>query len=447
MTGFDTDQVHAGAAPESAHGARITPIYLSAGFVFDDFDQAEARFAGTEAGYVYSRNNNPSHVAVEARIAALEGGSGAIFVASGQAAITVGLLGVLKAGDHFLSAPSIYEGTRSLFRDNFARFGIEVEFIENPLDLDDWKRRIRPTTRLLYAESIPNPKNDLFDIEAVATLAHEHGLPFAIDNTLATPYLLKPIDFGADIVLHSASKLLTGHGASLGGVVVDAGRFDWAARPDLFPHLSDSVDGHGGPSYTDKFGRDAYLAFTRSVMTSRLGPAPSPFHAFLLQQGLETLSLRLQKHTANALALATWLEARPEVQSVDYAGLASSPFHDLGEKYLPRGAGSIFAFTVHGGREAARRVIDSVDLFSRMTHIGDVRSLIIHPASTTHHHLTQDERDRGGIDEGLIRLSVGIEDVDDLTADLAQAFDALKARPESVQGSVDSVDEKVAHLS
>jgi O-acetylhomoserine (thiol)-lyase len=427
MTGFDTDQVHAGASPESAFGSRITPIYLSAGFVFDDFDQAEARFGGADPGYVYSRNSNPSFRAVESRVAALEGGTDAILVASGQAAATVALLGVLQAGDHLLSGPSIYEGTRSLFRENFERMGIEVEFVADPRDVDDWRRRIRPTTRLLFAESIPNPKNDLVDLQALTDLAHEHGLPFAIDNTLATPYLLRPIDFGADIVIHSASKLLTGHGASLGGVVVDAGRFDWGARPDLFPHLNRSANGRGAPSFVERAGRGAWLDYTRRIVVNRLGPTPSPFHAFLLQQGIETLSLRMRQHVANAQALAEWLEARPEVASVDYAGLPSSPFHALGQRYLPRGAGSIFAFTLHGGREAARTVVDAVGLFSRMTHIGDVRSLIIHPASTTHLHLSQEERDRGGIDEGLLRLSVGIEDVDDLVGDLAQAFARLPA--------------------
>ncbi|GAA4672155.1 O-acetylhomoserine aminocarboxypropyltransferase/cysteine synthase family protein [Frondihabitans cladoniiphilus] len=425
MTGFSTEQVHAGAHPEAEFGARITPIYLSAGFVFDDFDHAEARFAGTTAGYVYSRINNPTNAAVEAKIARLEGGTAAILTGSGQAAVTVGLLGVLKTGDHLLSAPSIYEGTRSLFRDNFARFGIEVEFVDEPLDLEDWRRRIRPTTRLLYAEAIPNPKNDLVDFEAIAGLAHQHDLPFAVDSTVPTPYLFRPIDFGADIVVHSASKFLAGHGASIGGVVVDAGRFDWAKRPDLFPHLAESVDGAGGPSYTEKFGAQAYSAFTRGVIASRLGTSLSPFNAFLLQQGLETLSLRLDRHTANALALATWLEARPEVASVDYAALPSSPSYALAQKYLPRGAGSVFAFTLRGGRDAARTVIDSVELFTRMTHIGDVRSLILNPATTTHGRLSPAERDAAGIHDGLVRLSVGIEDVADLVADLEQAFGAL----------------------
>ncbi|BDZ52008.1 O-acetylhomoserine (thiol)-lyase [Frondihabitans sucicola] len=425
MTGFSTDQIHAGAGPEGEFGARITPIYLSAGFVFDDFDHAEARFAGTEAGYVYSRINNPTNAAVEKKIAHLEGGTGAILVGSGQAAVTVGLLGVLKAGDHFLSAPSIYEGTRSLFRDNFGRFGIEVEFIEDPLDLDEWRAKIRPATRLLYGEAIPNPKNDLIDFEAIAGLAHEHGLPFAIDSTVPTPYLFRPIDFGADIVVHSASKFLAGQGASLGGVVVDAGRFDWAARPDLFPHLAESVDGADGPSFTEKFGKQAYFAFTRGVIASRLGPSLSPFNAFLLQQGLETLSLRLERHASNALAIARWLESRPEVESVDYPGLESNPSYALAQKYLPRGAGSVFAFTLAAGKPAARAVIDSVEVFTRMTHIGDVRSLILHPSTTTHHRLPREERESAGITDGLVRLSVGLEDADDLIADLEQALDAL----------------------
>lgn len=433
MTGFDTDQVHAGAEPEGAYGSRITPIYLSAGFVFDDFDHAEARFAGTDPGYVYSRNSNPSFVAVEERLAALEGGIGAILVASGQAALSSGLLGVLKAGDHLLSGPSIYEGTRSLFRQNFARFGIEVEFVENPLDLENWRRKIRPNTRLLFAETIPNPKNDLVDLEALADLAHEHGLPFAVDNTLATPYLLRPIDFGADIVLYSASKLLTGHGASLGGVIIDAGRFDWGAPGSPFDHLTTSANGRGAPSYVEKYGAAAQLEFTREVVVSRLGPTPSPFNAFLLQQGLETLSLRLRQHVANALTLATWLESRPEVESVDYSGLESSPYRELSRKYLPRGAGSVFAFTLRGGVDAARHVVDSVDLFSRMTHIGDVRSLILHPATTTHRALAQEERDRAGIRDGLLRLSVGTEDVADLIADLEQAFDSLGAADASAR--------------
>ncbi|MGO2660289.1 O-acetylhomoserine aminocarboxypropyltransferase/cysteine synthase family protein [Mycetocola reblochoni] len=427
--GFSTEQVHAGYLGEAGHGARITPIYLSAGFVFDDFEQARARFAGTDLGYVYSRINNPSNAAVEKALAELEHGVGATLTGSGQAAATVALLSVLKAGDHMLSAPSIYEGTRALFRGNFARFGIEVEFVEHPNDPDDWHRRVRENTRLFFGEAIPNPKNDLIDVEAIATAAHEHGLPFAIDATVATPYLLRPIDYGADIVFHSTSKFLAGHGSSIGGVVIDAGRFDWAAHPDKFPHLHqpivDDADGDGA-TWIDKFGAKANFAFARAAIAGRFGTSLSPFNAFLLQQGIETLSLRLDRHTRNALAVASWLEQQPEVSNVDYAGLPSNPYHALAQKYYPTGAGSVFAFTLSGGQDAARVFYDSVEVFTRMTHIGDVRSLILHPPTTTHSKLSAAERDRAGIHPGLLRLSVGIEDVDDLIADLDRAFRVLR---------------------
>lgn len=424
--GFATEQVHAGELPERGFGSRITPIHLTAGFEFDDFAQARDRFAGSADGYTYSRAGNPTNSAVERKLAALEHGADAIVVGSGQAAVSVGLLGILQAGDRILSARSIYEGTRGLFRENFARFGIATDFVDDPRDLDAWRRGIRPDTRVLFGESIPNPKNDLSDIAGIAAIAHEHGLPFAIDNTLATPYLLRPIDFGADIVLHSASKFLTGHGASLGGVIVDGGRFDWAAHPDAFPHLSAPQSALRGASYLERYGSGAYLAYTRSVIASRLGPVLSPFNAFLLQQGIETLSLRVARHCENALAIARWLQDQPEVESVDYAGLASSPYHALARRYLPRGAGSVFSFTLRGGEPAAAAFLDSVELFTRMTHLGDVRSLILHPATTTHTLLTEGELRSHGIGPGLLRLSVGIEDVDDLIADLNRGFAAIR---------------------
>ncbi|GAA3668681.1 O-acetylhomoserine aminocarboxypropyltransferase/cysteine synthase family protein [Microbacterium marinilacus] len=435
--GFSTEQVHAGYLGEGGYGARITPLYLSAGFIFDDFEHAKARFAGTDLGYVYSRINNPTNAAVEKVLADLEHGVGATLVGSGQAAATVSLLSVLKAGDHFLSAPSIYEGTRALFRGNFARFGIEVEFVENPNDPDDWHRRVRDNTRLFFGEAIPNPKNDLIDIEAIATAAHEHDVPFAIDSTVPTPYLLRPIDYGADIVFHSTSKFLAGHGNSIGGVVIDAGRFDWAAHPDKYPHLHQPIveDDADGVTWIDKFGAKANFAFARAVVAGRFGTSLSPFNAFLVQQGVETLSLRLERHTRNALAIATWLEQQPEVASVDYPGLPSNPFHALAQKYYPRGAGSVFAFTLSGGEEAAKALYDAVEVFTRMTHIGDVRSLILHPPTTTHSKLSQAERDRAGIHPGLIRLSVGIEDVEDLLADLDRAFRVLRGEtPPSLRG-------------
>ncbi|GAA2985591.1 O-acetylhomoserine (thiol)-lyase [Microbacterium terrae] len=434
--GFSTEQVHAGSVADRGYGAKITPLYLSAGFVFDDFAHARARFAGTDAGYVYSRINNPTNAAVEQLIAEIEHGVGATLVGSGQAAVSVGLLGVLAAGDHFLTAPSIYEGTRALFRGNFRRLGIEVEFVEDPNDPEDWQRRVRPNTKLFYGEAIPNPKNDLIDIAAIADTAHRNGVPFAIDSTVPTPYLLRPIDFGADIVLHSTSKFLAGHGNSIGGVIVDGGRFDWSAHPERFPHLHESIHGDDGPSWVDKFGAaKANFAYTRAVVAGRLGTSLSPFNAFLVQQGIETLSLRLERHSRNALAIATWLEQQPEVTSVDYPGLPSSPFHDLALRYLPRGQGSVFAFTLAGGERDAQVLYDAVEVFSRMTHIGDVRSLILHPPTTTHSKLSQAERDAAGIHPGLLRLSVGIENVEDLLADLDRAFRVVRGEdPPSLRG-------------
>ncbi|MGO3884790.1 MAG: O-acetylhomoserine aminocarboxypropyltransferase/cysteine synthase family protein [Mycetocola sp.] len=422
---FDTEQVHAGEQPELGFGSRITPVYLSAGFRFRDFQHAKARFAGADPGYVYSRINNPTNAAVERRIAALENGRSAILVGSGQAAVTVAVLGLVREGDHILSTPSIYEGTRALLRDNFERFGIEVEFLEDPNDAEEWRRRFRPNTKAVFGESIPNPKNDLIDFALIADVAHEHGVPFIVDNTVPTPYQLRPIDHGADIVVHSASKFLAGHGAAIGGVVVDAGRFDWSAQAERFPHLSAPIVGGDGSSYIDRFDRDAYVVYARSVIASRLGPSLSPFNAFLLGQGLETLSLRVAKHAHNAITIARWLESRPEVSSVDYSGLESSPSYALAERYLPKGQGSVFAFTLAGGQEAAETVINALQLFSLMTHIGDVRSLVLHPPTTTHSRLAPEERAAAGIHDGLVRISVGIEDVDDLIADLSQAFALL----------------------
>jgi len=424
--GFSTRQVHAADTPDLTHGARINPVYLSAGFVFDDFDEAQQRFSGEGGGYVYSRINNPTNAAVEKLLADLEGGAGATLVSSGQAATTVGILGIVHAGDHVLSAPSIYEGTRALFRHNFARLGIEVEFVEHPNDPEDWTRRVRPNTRLFFGEVIPNPKNDLIDLAAIADAAHEARVPFAVDATLATPYLIRPIEHGVDVVIHSTSKFLAGHGNAIGGVVIDAGRFDWAAEATRYPHLAASASGLDGPSFLDKFGKLASFAYTRGAIASRFGTSLSPFNAFLLQQGIETLSLRLERHVTNALAIATWLEQQPEVDSVDYSGLPSHPQHDLALRYLPRGQGSVFAFTLHGGIPAARTVIDAVQIFTRMTHVGDVRSLILHPPTTTHSKLMPAERERAGIADGLIRLSVGIEDAADLIADLERAFRILR---------------------
>jgi O-acetylhomoserine (thiol)-lyase len=424
--GFSTEQVHAGQSVDPAFGARITPIYLSAGFAFEDFDEAADRFNGGD-GFSYTRLGNPTTAAVERKLAALEGGVEAIAVSSGQAAVSLALLGLLKAGDHLLSSRSIYEGSRGLFRDVFPRMGITVEFVDEQNDPAAWQRLTRPETRAYFAETIANPRNEILDIEAVAGAAHVAGVPLVVDSTFATPYLAKPLQHGADIVVHSTSKFLAGHGSSLGGVIVDGGRFPWQEHAGLHPHLAEPTAG-GEASFVDRFGARAYAAFTRDVLASRLGPTLSPFNAFLLQQGIETLSLRLERHSTNALALATWLESRPEIESVDYSALESSPHAELSRKYLPRGAGSVFSFTLRGGEQAARVVHDSVGLFTRMTHLGDVRSLVLHPGTTSHVHATPAELAAAGIRPGLLRISVGLEDPRDLIADLEQALDRLPAQ-------------------
>ncbi|MGK9147098.1 O-acetylhomoserine aminocarboxypropyltransferase/cysteine synthase [Plantibacter flavus] len=413
--GFTTRQLHDGAGAGGWPNARALPIYASAGFTFADFDEAEHRFGPEADGYSYSRVGNPTVDAVERRIAALEGGTDAILLGSGQAAVSVALLSLLGTGDHLVISPSIYEGSRGLFTENFARLGIETTEVVEPLDAASWAASFRPNTRAVFVESIPNPRNDLTDLRLVADVAHAHGIPLVVDNTFATPYLLRPIEHGADIVVHSASKFLSGHGTVLGGVIVDGGVFDWDANTDRYPHLLESAP-----------GRTRFGGFARNSVAMRLGPTPSPFNAFLLDQGIETLSLRVQRQSDNALALATWLEGRPEVSSVDYSGLPGNAYHRLAETYLPHGQGAVFSFTLRGGRAAARTVIDAVDLFTRMTNLGDVRSLIIHPTSTTHVQRTPEQLAAAGITDGLIRVSVGIEDVDDLIDDLGQAFARLE---------------------
>ncbi|MGN7799812.1 O-acetylhomoserine aminocarboxypropyltransferase/cysteine synthase family protein [Leifsonia sp. 22587] len=448
MPEFTTQQVHAGESRDAAHGARVTPIYLTAGFEFDSFAQAEGRFGGDEAGYTYSRSGNPTTAALERRVAGLERGREAIAVGSGQAALTVALLGLVQAGDHILSAQSIYSGTRGLFENGLKRLGIEIEFVDDPTDLDEWRRRVRPNTRVLFGESIANPGTEILDVAGVATVAHENGLPLVVDNTLATPYLLRPGDFGADIVVHSASKYLGGHGSTLGGIVVDQGGYDWAASP--FRHLTGPDEWLDGRSYVDVHGAGAYAAFARSVVASLFGPVLSPMNAFLIQQGIETLSLRVQRQSDTALAVARWLEAQPEVVRVDYAGLASHRAYGLAQRYLPRGQGAVLGFALAGGAAAAERFYDAVELFSRMTHIGDVRSLILHPASTTHGHLTADVREELGIGGGLLRLSIGLEDADDLIEDLARGLAAVAAGSAVSEGAAgasagDAADALPAH--
>lgn len=412
--GFTTEQVHAGIEPDVGHGARITPVYLSNGFLFDDFDQARDRFAGADDGYYYTRYGNPTIAAVERKIANLEKGADAIAVASGQAALTIAFLTLLEQGDHVVSARSVYEGTRGLLREDFARFGITATFVADPDNGDDLAAAFQPNTKALFIETIPNPLGDVPNLGVAIRVAHEHGVPVIVDNTLATPYLIQPITFGADVVVHSASKFLSGHGSAIGGVIV-------SSESDYLREQTRSRGGNAAPLESEDASGHGYTTRARAL-AGRFGPTLSPFNAFLLQQGVETLSLRMREQSANALALARFLERRPEVASVDYAGLESSNYFANAQRYLPRGAGAVFAFTLRGGEEAAKDLINRVKLFSRMTHLGDVRSLILHLQSTTHTHLTAAELEANGIQPGMIRLSVGIEDAADLIADLEHAL-------------------------
>ncbi|MDT0234804.1 PLP-dependent transferase [Curtobacterium sp. BRB10] len=422
--GFATAQVHAGSVLDRGHGSRVDPIHLTAGYVFDDFDHSASRFAGEDGGLVYSRLGNPTVAAAEHRIAALEGGIGAVLTASGQAATTVALLALLKADDHVVSGPSIYGGSRAILHETLGGLGVTTTFVDQPSDLDAWRAAIRPTTRVVFAETLPHPKNDLVDVEGIAGVAHDAGLPFVVDNTIPTPFLLRPLEWGADVVVHSASKFLAGHGAALGGAIVSGSAFDWSTAP--IRHLTEPSRALRGETWSSRFGAAAFLEHARQSVAARIGPTASPFNAFLVKQGIETLSLRMRQHSANALVITRWLEAQPEIESVDYAGLPSNRYNGLARKYLPRGAGSVFACTFRDGLPAARVFINALSLFTRMTHIGDVRSLVLHPATTTHAKVPPADRASMGIGDGHVRLSVGIEEQEDLLADLEQAFDAVR---------------------
>ncbi|MGB4779383.1 MAG: aminotransferase class I/II-fold pyridoxal phosphate-dependent enzyme [Microbacterium sp.] len=422
--------MHAGEREERNFGARVTPVYLTAAYRFASFDEAEARFTLAEEGQLYSRNLNPTHLVAEARIASLEGAAGAIVVGSGQAAITGLLLGLAGEGEHLLATASIYSGTRVLFDRTFARFGVDLDYVRDPRDADEWERLIRPETKAVFVETIPNPKNDLVDIAEISRITRRHGIPLVVDNTVATPCIIRPLEHGADVVVHSSTKFLTGHGAALSGVIVDGGTFDWAGSPRPYPGITEPV-APGKPSFLEAFGRHALEAYLRFGIVNDLGAALSPVNSFLLQQGIETLSLRMAKHQENADAVATWLDGHPAVESVDYAGLPTSEYHGIAERLYGGQAGSVFAFTVRGGREGAQRFFDALRVFSRMTNIGDVRSMALHPATTTHVSFSADERERLGIHDGLIRLSIGIETASDLIADLDQALRAaVGATPE-----------------
>ena len=430
---FETKQIHAGQSPDSQTNARALPIYSTTSYTFDSTDHAANLFALMEFGNIYTRIMNPTQAAVEERITALEGGVGSLLTASGQAAETLALLNIAEAGDHIVSSPRLYGGTYNLFHYTFPKLGIEVSFVDDPDNLDSWRAAVRPNTKAFYGETISNPKIDILDIEGVASVAHSVGVPLVVDNTVATPYLIRPIEWGADIVVHSATKYLGGHGTAVAGVIVDSGNFDFAANPEKFPNYNTPDPSYHGLVYARDLGvgsaLGANLAFilkARVQLLRDLGSAIAPFNAFLIAQGLETLSLRIERHVQNAKAVATWLESRDEVLSVNYAGLESSPWYANGQKYAPLGTGGVLSFEIAGGLEAGKAFVEALELHSHVANIGDVRSLVIHPASTTHSQLTAEEQATTGVTPGLVRLAVGLENIDDILADLDAGFRAAK---------------------
>ncbi len=423
---FETKQIHAGQTPDPTTGARALPIYQTTSYAFRDTQHAADLFGLAEPGNIYTRIMNPTQDVVEQRIAALEGGVGALLVASGQAATTGALTNVAEAGDHIVASASLYGGTDSLLRHTFPKLGIEVSFVLDPSNPDEWRAATRETTKAFFGETVGNPKGDILDLEAISAVAKEVGVPFIVDNTVATPYLLNPLQHGADTVVHSATKYIGGHGTAIGGVVVDGGTFDYAAHGDKFPGFTEPDASYHGLKYAEALGPAAYLTKLRVQYLRNVGPAIAPFNAFLLAQGLETLSLRIERHVENAQKVAQWLEARDDVASVGYAGLDSSPYRALAQKYLPKGAGAIVTFELPGGVEAGKAFIDALELHSHVANIGDVRSLAIHPASTTHSQLTAEEQAGSGVTPGLVRLAVGLEGIDDILADLDAGFRAAK---------------------
>ena len=421
---FETKQIHAGQAPDSATGARALPIYQTTSYTFRDTDHAAALFGLTEPGNIYTRIMNPTTDVVEQRVAALEGGVAALFLSSGQAASTFSILNLAGAGDHIVASPRLYGGTYNLFQHTLPKLGVHVEFVENPDDLESWRAAVKPNTKAFFAETISNPKIDILDIPGVSTVAHEAGVPLIVDNTIATPYLIQPLAHGADIVVHSATKYLGGHGSAIAGVIIDGGTFDWTAS-GRFPGFTEPDPSYHGVVFAD-LGAPAYALKARVQLLRDLGSALAPFNAFLIAQGLETLSLRVERHVSNAQRVAEFLAARPDVLSVNYAGLPTSPWYELGRKIAPKGTGAVLSFELAGGIEAGKAFVDALSLHSHVANIGDVRSLVIHPASTTHQQLTADEQLASGVTPGLVRLAVGIEGIEDILADLEQGFAAAR---------------------
>ena len=429
--GFETRQIHAGAEADPATGARATPIYQTTSYQFRDTDHAANLFALAEIGNIYTRIMNPTQGVLEGRLSSLEGGTatavglpGALVVSSGQSAETLALLNLAETGDHIVSSPSLYGGTYNLLHYTLPKLGIEVSFVEDPDDLEQWRAAIRPNTKAFFGETLSNPRNDVLDIEGVSAVAHESGIPLVVDNTVPTPYLIRPIEWGADIVVHSLTKFLGGHGTSIGGAIIDGGKFDFGAS-GRFPNYTEPDPSYHGLSYWPALGHGAFIIKARVQLLRDLGSAISPFNAFQIIQGIETLSLRMERHFENADRVANFLVDHPQVESVSYAGLPTSPWHERAKKYGGgRGYGSVLAFEIAGGVDAGKNFINALELHSHVANIGDVRSLAIHPASTTHSQLTPEEQVTTGVTPGLVRLSVGIETVGDIIADLEKGFAA-----------------------
>lgn len=430
---FETKQIHAGQQPDPASHARALPIYQTTSYTFDSTEHAAALFGLAEPGNIYTRIMNPTTDVVEQRIAALEGGVAALFLASGQAAETFAILNIAEAGDHIVSSPRLYGGTYNLFHYTLPKLGVQTTFVEDPDDLDSWRAAVRPNTKAFYGETISNPKIDLLDTPGVSQVAHDHGVPLIVDNTIATPFLIQPITQGADIVVHSATKYLGGHGTAIAGVIVDSGTFDWTAS-GKFPGFTEPDPSYHGVVFAE-LGPPAYALKARVQLLRDLGSAAAPFNAFLVAQGLETLSLRMERHVQNAQTVAEFLAAHPDVTAVNYAGLPSSPWYERAQRLAPRGVGAVLAFELAGGVDAGKAFVNALQLHSHVANIGDVRSLVIHPASTTHQQLSAEEQLASGVTPGLVRLAVGLEGISDILADLERGFAAAAAVRTSTAGA------------
>lgn len=431
---FETLQIHAGQTPDPVTGSRALPIYQTTAYQFRDTQHAADVFGIAEPGYVYTRINNPTQDVVEQRLAALEGGVGALLVASGMAATAIAIMNLAQAGDHVVASPHVYGGTYNLFNFTLPKYGIDVTFVDDAQDMDAWRKAVRPNTKAFFGEGISNPQAIMIDIEAIAKIAHEAGVPLIIDNTIATPYITKPIEYGADVVTHAATKFLSGHGTAMVGAIIDSGNFDYAKYPERFKGFNEPDMSYNGLIYAKTLGvgssLGANLSFiykARLQLLRDIGASVSPFNAWLLAMGLETLSMRMDRHIANSQAVAEWLEKHPSVERVSYPGLISSPLHHIAKKYAPKGPGAVMSFELKGGLEAGKKFVEGLKLFSHVANIGDVRSLVIHPASTTHSQLSPQDQLSAGITPGMVRLSIGLEGLEDIKADLELGFAAARA--------------------